>query len=119
MFADILLPVPFESFTYAVPLEMEGLLAVGSRVVVQLGKNKKYAGIVLRLHNSEPQGVVIKPILDILDSAPIVTPQQIAFWQWISNYYLCPLGDVYKAAFPGGMKKEEAKIGRASCRERV
>lgn len=107
MFADILLPVPFESFTYAVPVSMESGIRVGSRVLVELGKTKKYAGIVLRLHNTQPVGVSIKPIIDVLDADPIVTDHQLTFWHWIADYYLSPLGDVYKAAFPGSMKKEK------------
>ena len=108
MFADILLPVPFESFTYSVPASMEQDLSVGSRVLVELGKTKKYAGIVLRLHQSQPTGVQVKPILCVLDATPIVTTRQLSFWRWIADYYLSPFGDVYKAAFPGSMKKEKS-----------
>ena len=109
MFADILLPVPFESFTYSVPTEMEQGLCVGSRVLVELGKTKKYAGIVLRLHQSQPTGVQVKPILSVLDANPIVTNRQLSFWRWLADYYISPFGDVYKAAFPGSMKQEKEK----------
>lgn len=105
MYADVILPVPFESFTYAVPADMQAVIGVGWRVVVELGQHKQYAGIVLRLHDHAPQGVAVKPILALADEAPIVTDAQLRFWQWVADYYLSPLGDVYKAAFPGSMKK--------------
>ncbi|MBR2193211.1 MAG: primosomal protein N' [Bacteroidaceae bacterium] len=105
LFADVILPVPFETFTYAVPTEMEQQVVEGSRVLVQLGKTKTYAGIVLRLHAQPPADVQIKSIMQVLDAEPIVTQSQFRFWQWIATYYLSPLGDVYKAAFPGILKK--------------
>ncbi len=109
MFADVILPVPFESFTYAVPPEMEGGVGEGSRVLVGLGETRQYAGIVLRLKREEPRAAdgtfVVKPILALLDAMPVATHRQLAFWQWLSDYYLSPLGDVYKAAFPGILKK--------------
>ena len=105
LFADVILPVPFETFTYAVPKEMEQQVVEGSRVLVQLGKTKTYAGIVLRLHEQPPADVQIKSIMQVLDAEPIVTQSQFRFWQWIATYYLAPLGDVYKAAFPGILKK--------------
>ena len=105
LFADVILPVPFETFTYAVPTEMEQQVVEGSRVLVQLGKTKTYAGIVLRLHAQPPADVQIKSIMQVLDAEPIVTQGQFRFWQWIATYYLSPLGDVYKAAFPGILKK--------------
>ncbi len=86
---------------------MESCMSKGKRVLVELGKSKRYAGIILKLHNNAPKGVTIKPILKVVDESPIVTPQQMQFWEWVSSYYLSPLGDVYKAAFPGGMKKEQ------------
>ena len=108
-FADVILPVPFETFTYVVPPEMEGHVGEGSRVWVELGKTKHYAGVVLRMHNVAPQNVIVKPILEVLDEQPVVTASQLRFWQWVAAYYMAPLGDVYKAAFPGGMKREKKK----------
>lgn len=107
-FADILLPVPFNAFTYRVPPTWEAQLSVGSRVLVQLGKSKEYAGVVLRLHDQEPRGVELKDLLGVLDAEPVVTSSQFAFWHWLSDYYMAPLGDVYKAAMPGLLKKDDA-----------
>ena len=112
MFADICLPVPFESFTYLVPPALEPQVGVGVRVVVPFGKSKKYVGLVLAVHGNEPQGVTVKEIETVLDAAPIVTTLQLDFWRWIAHYYMCPLGDVFKAAFPAGMKKDEGEKKR-------
>lgn len=111
MFADITLPIPFDSFTYLVPSDMETRVMRGCRVVVPLGKNKIYTGVVLNTHNNTPKGVEVKAIIEVLDDHPVVNEQQFTFWQWIANYYLCPLGDVMKAALPGAMKpKDEAAL---------
>ena len=112
MFADVTLPVPFESFTYLVPPALEPQVGVGVRVVVPFGKSKKYVGLVLSVHGNEPQGVTVKEIETVLDASPIVTSQQLDFWRWIAHYYICPLGDVFKAAFPAGMKKDEGEKKR-------
>ncbi len=120
MFADIILPIPFDSFTYLVPPTLQPTRDMrGCRVVVPLGKNKIYTGIVLRTHDTTPQGVEVKEILEVLDERPVVNEQQFAFWQWLANYYLCPLGDVMKAALPGAMKpKDEAALKESSRRRR-
>lgn len=107
-YADVVLPVPFETFTYVVPSALEERIVVGSRVLVQFGKSKQYAGLVLRLHNQCPEGVDLKEIQEVLDEHPIVLPAQLAFWHWLSDYYMTPLGDVYKAALPGLLKKDDA-----------
>lgn len=118
MFADITLPIPFDSFTYLVPSDMETRVMRGCRVVVPLGKNKIYTGVVLNTHNNAPQGVEIKAIIEVLDDHPVVNEQQFAFWQWIANYYICPLGDVMKAALPGAMKPKDEAALKESTRTR-
>lgn len=106
MFADVILPIPFNSFTYSIAKEDEGKVLPGVRVMVPLGKSKKYVGVVKTVHDKPPVGVEIKQIEEVLDDRPIVTDDQAKFWEWVGYYYICPLGDVYKAAFPAGMKKE-------------
>ena len=118
MFADIVLPIPFDSFTYLVPSDMETRVMRGCRVVVPLGKNKIYTGVVARTHDNAPQGVEIKAIVEVLDEQPVVNEQQFTFWQWIANYYLCPLGDVMKAALPGAMKPKDEAALKESTRKR-
>ena len=109
MFAEIVIPVPFDTFTYSVPPELEPGVSVGVRVVVPFGKSKKYVGLVVALRDDPPLGVTIKRIESVLDAQPIVTPLQLEFWRWIAHYYMSPFGDVFKAAFPAGMKKDEEK----------
>lgn len=118
MFADITLPIPFDSFTYLVPSDMETRVMRGCRVVVPLGKNKIYTGVVLNTHNNTPKGVEVKAIIEVLDDHPVVNEQQFAFWQWIANYYICPLGDVMKAALPGAMKPKDEAALKESTRTR-
>ena len=110
-YADLILPVPLHGvFTYAVP---EGMtVGVGCRVMVSFGRNKTYLGIVVRLHDKKPEGYEVKPILQVMDATPIVTEQQLKLWQWISDYYLSPIGDVFKAAMPAGLKAEDGIIPR-------
>ena len=105
-YADLILPVPLEGlFTYAVP---EGMaLEAGMRVVVGFGRSKTYVGLVARIHDRRPQGYEVKPIRQLLDKSPVVTDRQLKLWHWIADYYLSPIGDVYKAALPAGLKAEE------------
>ena len=105
-YADVILPVPLQGlFTYAIP---EGVaVAVGVRVVVSFGRSKTYVGLVARLHNNKPQGYDVKPIQQVMDSEPIVIDIQLKLWQWIADYYMSPIGEVYKAALPGGLKAED------------
>lgn len=109
MLADVILPIAFDSFTYLIPKELEDRVMRGCRVVVPLGKSKIYTGVVLCTHSNTPQGVELKNIMEVLDERPVVNEQQFRFWQWIANYYICPLGDVMKAALPGAMKPKDEK----------
>ena len=107
-YADIILPVPLDGvFTYAVPAAMQDRVKEGVRVLVSFGRNKTYVGIVSRLHNDSPQGYEVKPIQQILDASPILLPSQLKQWLWIADYYMSPLGEVYKAALPAGLKAED------------
>ena len=106
LYADVILPVPLEGmFTYAVPENVT--VQVGMRVVVPFGRSKTYVGLVARLHQTRPEGYEVKAIQQIMDAAPIVTEQQLKLWQWISDYYLSPIGEVFKAALPAGLKDTE------------
>ena len=86
---------------------MQSGVQVGVRVLVPFGRNKTYLGIVARLHDEKPQGYEVKEITQVMDAEPIVTSQQLRLWQWIADYYLSPIGDVYKAALPAGLKAED------------
>src|SRR5690242_14216207 len=103
-YADVILPLALpRNYTYAVPENMEASLQPGSRVAVQLGKQKKYAGIVKAIHEQAPP-YKTKPLLDMLDAAPVVYPVQLDFWTWIATYYMCTEGEVLNAALPAHLK---------------
>ncbi len=107
-YADLILPLPLQgTFTYALPAAMQSAVKVGMRVLVPFGRNKTYLGIVARLHDEQPQGYEVKSVAQLMDAEPIVTPEQLRLWQWIADYYLSPIGDVYKAALPAGLKAED------------
>lgn len=106
-YAEIILPLPlYATFTYHIPEEMTGTVNVGYRVIVPFGNKKFYTGIVASISPIKPQGYEVKDILKVLDNHPIIKYPQLKFWEWIADYYLCTLGDVYKAALPAGLKIE-------------
>ena len=107
-YADIILPLPLEGyFTYSLPLHWQRHIQVGVRVLVPFGRSKKYVGLVVRLHDEKPKDYQVKDLLEVMDLQPIVFPAQLRLWQWMSEYYLSPIGEVYKAALPSGLKAEE------------
>ena len=112
MYADVIVPLPLaNSYTYQLPADMVGEVQVGSRVIVPFGQKRYYTAIVIRLHDKAPEGgYTVKSVTEVLDPHPIVTPDQLKFWQWVADYYLCTLGDVYKAALPSGMKLESETL---------
>ena len=111
-FVDVILPLPLAgSFTYRLREEYVPMVQIGSRVVVQFGAKRYYTAIVLRKHEEVPQGdYEIKEVTEILDASPIVQPIQLRLWQWIADYYMCSIGDVYKAALPSGLKMESETV---------
>ena len=105
-FADVILPLPLPgTFTYSIPRELEGRTLPGCRVTVPLGNKKSYTALVATVHENEPAGYTVKPIKEVLDDTPILLDSQVRLWDWISRYYLCSLGDIYKAAIPQGDRK--------------
>ena len=129
-FAETLLPLAIPgTYTYRIP---EGMtLSIGMRVLVPFGRKKIFTAIVTSLHEREPKGYDVKEILGTLDDKPILRHPQLEFWQWIADYYLCSMGEVFKAAVPSGLKVEsettisvnpdfeESQPGQLSDRERV
>lgn len=108
MFADIVLPVPVGGlFTYALPVGLQEKAAFGMRALVSFGRSKHYIGVIARVHQQKPEGYEVKEVLQLLDVAPILLPDQYRLWQWIADYYMSPIGDVYKAAMPAGLKAED------------
>ena len=106
-YVDVIVPLPVASqYTYSLPSMLEDKVREGCRVVVSFGRKKYYTAIVTRVHYAAPEGYETKDIEEVLDASPVILPQQLRFWEWISSYYLCTLGDVDKAAMPSGMKLE-------------
>lgn len=101
-YAEVILPLPLaNSYTYRIPDELESLVAPGCRVMVYFGKRRCYTALVWELHDRAPQEAQsVKDIYALVDATPVVRPIQLRFWQWIASYYICRLGDVYKAAIP-------------------
>ncbi|WP_321438881.1 primosomal protein N' [uncultured Bacteroides sp.] len=110
-FADVILPLPLpKCFTYSLPEDMAEKVHIGCRVIVPFGRKKFYTAIAYNIHYSFPEGYETKEITTILDTEPILLPLQFKFWEWLSSYYLCTQGDVYKAALPSGLKLESETI---------
>lgn len=110
-FADVILPLALpKNYTYAVPPEWANTVRPGVRVAVQLGRQKKYAGVVKHVHDQPPVGYNTKPLLHLLDEEPIVYPAQLAFWEWIAGYYMCTEGEVMNAALPAHLKLSSETI---------
>ena len=104
------MPLPLEgTFTYSVPQDLEDKIKVGMRVVVPCGQKKTYTALCVEVTDKKPNiGVKnIKCIYSVLDDMPMLLPQQLKLWQWMADYYMCPLGDIYKAALPAGLKAED------------
>ena len=105
-YLDIILPLPLPKlFTYEAG-EFADKTEPGMRVVVPFGKKKLYSGIIESVHNRKPEGYEIKAVLSVLDERPVVIETQLKFWKWIAEYYMCSVGEVYKAALPSGLKLE-------------
>lgn len=112
LLADVILPLPLaDTYTYRLPETMRGKVEAGSRLIVPFGSKKIYSAIVLRVYegpyDDEKQ---LKDAIDLLDDAPVLLPSQLWLWQWIADYYLCTLGEVYKAALPSGLKLESESV---------
>lgn len=106
-YVDVILPLPLEgTFTYSVPEPMVAQVRMGVRVLVPLGRSKIYTAMAVRLHSEKPE-FETRPIIQVIDAEPVLIEQQLRLWQWISTYYMSPIGDVFKAALPAGLKAEE------------
>ena len=107
-YADVILPLPLEnSYTYSIPTDLEAAVTPGCRVIVHFGKKRYYTAIVMEVHERRPNtDFETKEIYALLDASPVLRRPQLRFWKWIASYYMCKLGDVYKAALPSGLKLE-------------
>lgn len=111
-YAECILPVPLaQTFTYRLSDEQAASAKTGMRVIVEFGKQHQYTGIIVSITPHAPEGIEIKDVIELPDDAPIIRHPQHALWQWIADYYMCPIGDVMKAALPAELKPESGKAG--------
>ena len=100
-FIDVILPIPVNQlFTYEINEDEFSFLKKGMRVAVPFGRKKIYTSIVFSIHNNLPTSYEVKSIFQIIDNKPLVNEEQLKFWEWISKYYMCSIGEVLRAAIP-------------------
>ncbi|MBS1933540.1 MAG: primosomal protein N' [Bacteroidetes bacterium] len=110
LYAEVIIPLALpKNYTWSVPDQFQAIVKTGCRVEVEL-RNKKYAGIVKKLHYKKPEAFEPKPILNVLDTEPVIYPAQLKLWEWISDYYLCSEGEVMAAALPAHFKLSSETI---------
>ena len=107
LYVEVILPLPLDgTFTYSVPDTLAPQVCMGVRVVVPLGRSKTYTAMAVSTHNDKPE-FDTRDIIQVVDDSPVLPERQLRLWQWISTYYMCALGDVFKAALPAGLKAED------------
>ncbi|MCX2575257.1 replication restart helicase PriA [Pedobacter sandarakinus] len=105
LFVEVILPLSLaKNYTYRVPFDLNSLVEVGKRVVVQFGKHKIYTALIASISKDPPGAYEAKYIIDVIDGSPIVTATQLDFWKWMTSYYMCNEGDVMAAALPASLK---------------
>ncbi|SFJ08067.1 replication restart helicase PriA [Myroides guanonis] len=110
-FIEVVVPLALDAtFTYLVSETEFDYLQVGMRVAVPFGKSKVYTALVIEKHHRKPELYKAKEIQEILDGGVVVTPIQIEHWKWISNYYMCSIGEVYRAAMPSRLLLESETL---------
>lgn len=110
-FVNVILPIPLEKeFTYSISEEEARLLKPGMRVAVPFGKSKIYTALVVHVHQTAPTIYEAKEIDQILDEDPLVTPTQMQFWDWLAHYYMCTVGEVFRAAVPSALLLESETL---------
>ena len=108
--AEVILPLPLDkTFHYAVPSEYNSQLVSGMRVLVQFGKRKEYAALVVRILEID-EDLSLKFLISVLDEYPVVLEHQLLQWKWMASYYLAPIGDVMNAALPPGLKLSSQSV---------
>lgn len=107
---QVALPLPIdETLDYLWPPALPSSPAIGLRVLVPLGKRRVTGYVVEAGSRPSPstsragKRYTVKPILSVLDDEPLFGPRELQFYQWISRYYLAPLGEVLRTALPGSM----------------
>jgi primosomal protein N' (replication factor Y) len=104
------LPV-LKTFHYFIPERMRGSLSIGMRVLVPF-KGRKVTGFSINLldHPSKVLGEKLLEVDDLLDEVPLIDPEMLRFYRWVSDYYLYPLGEVIKTGLPPGLQLKSELI---------
>lgn len=111
LFVDVIVPLALPNlYTYRIPHDWNKMVEAGKRVVIQFGKNKLYTAVIRRVHETAPSDYQAKYIVSILDEHPVVNETQLQFWEWLSRYYMCNMGDVLNAALPSALKLSSETI---------
>jgi primosomal protein N' (replication factor Y) len=111
LYVEVILPLAAPgTFTYAVPEDLAGEVVVGKRVCVQFGAKRFYAALVCKTTESKPSFDNVKEIVSVIDALPIIGEAHLRFWEWISFYYICTIGEVMKAALPASLKMESETV---------
>jgi len=111
VYAEIIIPLALpKNYTWAIPEKLKDLVSIGCRVEVNLGKNKKYAGIIKSFHAEMPVVYETKDVLNVLDAEPVVYEQQLKLWEWMAEYYMCSEGEVMAAGLPAHFKLSSETI---------
>ena len=104
-YAEVVLPMALpQNYIYQIPEEWIAQASFGKRVEVQFGKNRIYAGLIVRISNEAPGGYQPKAIQSVIDSSPIINAQQYKLWTWMAQYYCCTMGEIMNAALPANLK---------------
>ncbi len=110
LYADVIIPLALpQTYTWLVPENMQRGAEIGVRVEVEL-RRKRYAGIIKSVHSNKPAAFDPKPIINVLDTEPIVYPSQLNLWAWMASYYMCSEGEVMAAALPAHFKLSSESI---------
>ncbi|MFP2997569.1 primosomal protein N' [Spongiivirga sp. MCCC 1A20706] len=110
-FIDVILPIPLQKlFTYTVTEAEANFLKPGFRVAVPFGKRKVYTALVVNIHRNPPETYEAKSIQQILDEKAVVRAEQLSLWKWVSSYYMCSMGDIFRAALPKAFLLESETI---------
>jgi len=112
LFVEVILPLAIaKNYTYRVPFHLNNEVVLGKRVVVQFGKSKLYTAVIASIGKQAPEKYEAKYLMEILDERPVVSERQMQFWQWLSEYYMCTVGEVMNAALPSALKlASETKV---------
>lgn len=110
-YIEVILPLALDkTFTYQVTQAEFDYISSGMRVAVPFGSNKIYTALVFEKHHNTPLLYEAKEIHQILDDKPVINNYQLSLWFWMASYYMCPIGDVYRAAMPSAFLLESETV---------